>query len=147
MSQRKCAYTGLPAKTTDKVIPTKDGGDQSHNWANSVPCSNEYKKIKAMRQPNQTELEAANLFFEIESAKLKLQSLEQKRDVLQAKLREKHNIEYYEEVLEDKKPPKPKKLSKDEQTKQAYKEKELIEMDAGLDKVVEKKKKETKAIF
>ena len=147
MSRRKCIYTGLPAKTTDKVIPTKDGGDQSHNWANSVPCSNEYKKIKALRQPNQTELEAANLFFEIESAKLKLQTLEQKRDALQAKLREKHQIEYYEETLEVEKPVKPKKISKKEQVKQAYKEKEIADMSESLDSLVEKKKKKTKVMW
>ena len=69
MSSRKCIYTGKDASTTDKVIP-KEGGDENHNWSNSVPCSKEYKAFKGLRLPTELELEANKVFKKLELAKL-----------------------------------------------------------------------------
>lgn len=145
MSQRNCIYTGLPAKRTDKVIP-KEGGDESHNWGNSVPCSEEYKNIKNGRQPNRLELEARDLFFEMEGLRLRLQVLETRQKDLQRRIRRENNLEPIEEQLKiEEKSTKPKKINKEEQIKQAYKEKEIIDMADKLDEILEQKK--NKKIF
>ena len=127
MSSRKCIYTGKDAATTDKVIPKK-GGDESHNWANSVPCSKEYKAIKALRPPNELEMEVNRVFKKLELALLDVQFYQDKMVEIQSIL-----IKNLPKV--DK---KPKKSKKDKEVEIAHKEKEIKEL--SLDKVLDKKK-------
>ena len=133
MSQRKCIYTGLPAKAMDKVIPKK-GGDESHNWVNTVPCSDEYKKIKGRREPNDLEMEANRLFRLLENAKLDVEFYTEKLESLQAKIRKNNNLS-----LEDAVEKKKNRLNKEQQVEVAYKEKEISEM--PIEDVVEESKK------
>jgi len=119
MSERKCVYTGLPADSMDKVVP-KEGGDESHNWANSVPCSKAYKEIKKRRNPDDLEMNANTIFKKLELARLEVVKLE--RDLIenQKKICKKykiHNADFK------------RKASKKEQIEMAYKEKEIQEMD------------------
>lgn len=134
MSQRNCIYTGLPAKTTDKVVP-KNGGDESHNWANSVPCSEEYKQIKQRREPNDLELEANKIFKMLELARLEVEALQGRLKENQIKILKQCGLE--NPIFKRK-----KKISKNKEIEMAYKDKELSEV--NLDKVVEEKKKKLK---
>ena len=129
MSQRKCIYTGLPATKTDMVVP-KTGGDESHNWVNSVPCSEEYKEIKKRKEPNDLEIEANDTFRKLELARLQVERYERALQDVQTRIRKSVGLD---------KPKKPKKLSKDKQIEIAYKEKEIVEAD--FDRVIKEKKK------
>lgn len=132
MSVRKCIYTGLKATAKDSVIPKKDLGEEVHNWANGVPVSEEYKNIKKDRSPNELELEAQEIFFKIELAKLKVLHYEHKLSEIQEKLKQ---------TL----PPTPvhkvtNKIKKE--IKLAVHEKEVIQSaEKGLDEKLEKRKK------
>lgn len=135
MSKRNCIYTGLESTRMDKFVPKK-GGDEAHNWSNSVPCSEEYKEIKGKRLPNKLETEAYSLFMEIESLKLKVSLEEAKLKEIQAKIRKKHKILLPEEKIE--KPKERKKISKEKEIEIAFKEKEIKEIDVS--EVLEKNK-------
>lgn len=136
MSKRDCIYTGLESTTMDKFVP-KRGGDENHNWTNSVPCSEEYKKIKGKRLPNSLESEAYSAFMELERLKLESSIQENKLKEIQAKIRAKHKILLPEEIVEEK-PKERKKISKKKEIEIAYKEKEVKEIDVS--KVIENKK-------
>lgn len=136
MSQRKCIYTGLPAKKTDMLMP-KEGGDEIHNWTNSVPCSEEYKLIKQKQQPTDLDIEAQNLFYQSELLRLKLQIIEKRIAEVQFKIRKRNNINY--SCLD-------KNISKEEQIKQAYKEKEILDMVDTLDEIIANKLEHNKRI-
>lgn len=124
MSRRKCIYTGLDASTTDKVIP-KLGGDENHNWSNSVPCSEKYKKFKGLRLPTELEMEANRVFKKLELAKLDVVLYEKELALIQSKI--------------NKTVPKgDTKTKKDNQIEISQKEKEIQE--TSFDKVIKKKK-------
>lgn len=126
MASRNCVYTGKKAGCTDKVIP-KEGGDEVHNWTNSVPCSIEYKEFKGKRPPTEKELEACSIFYKIEMLKQELNFLEKQL----------HEVQ--QELLRSLPPKKTKKTQKDKEIELAYQEKEIKEV--NLDKVIEKKRK------
>lgn len=141
MSKRKCIYTGLDSETMDKFMP-KTGGDENHNWSNSVPCSNEYKKIKGKRLPNDAEHLAYKEFMELERLRLLVSIQEGKLRLAQAIIRKKSKIFLPEEVEEMvvEKPKKRKKISKEKEIQIAIKEKEIQEI--NIDKILETKKME-----
>jgi len=136
MSSRKCIYTGKDAGTTDKVIPKK-GGDETHNWSNSVPCSKEYKAFKGNRMPTELELKANKIFKKLELAKLDVVLYEEELHRIQSELVQnlpkvsKSDTSGTKKVLKSK---------KEKEIEIAHKEKEIIETD--FDKVITKKKVE-----
>lgn len=132
MSSRKCVYTGRDANCNDKVIP-KNGGDEVHNWANSVPCSDKYKAKKARNHPTELEMSINRAFKMLELAKLDVRYWEIELDRLRSQL--------------EQEPPKkeqPSKLSKttqkkkDREVKVAYKEVEIKQID--FEKTLKEKK-------
>lgn len=139
MSSRSCIYTGLKASTTDKVIP-KTGGDETHNWANSAPCSKMYKDIKARRLPNELEMNANRLHTKLELAKLDVQFYEAQLLKNQAEIRKVLGISDKNTVSSEEKSPRQVK-----EEKIAIKEKEIIE--TNLETVLEERKKKKKGMF
>jgi len=120
MSRRKCIYTGLPAERTDKVVP-KEGGDEAHNWINSVPCSITYKeKVKKRKLPSELEVQAHKTFTMLELARLDVARLEKELIETQKKICKINKINN---------PLFKKPMSKNEEIEIAYKEKEVQEMD------------------
>lgn len=120
MSKRNCIYTGLPAEKTDKVVP-KEGGDESHNWINSVPCSVIYKeKVKKRKLPSDLEVQAHKTFAMLELARLDVARFEKELVEIQKKICKINNISN---------PLFKKHISKNKQIEIAYKEKEVQEMD------------------
>lgn len=161
MDVRKCIYTGKDARVTDKVIP-KNGGDEVHNWANTVPCSSVYKKNKGMDFPTELELKTNRAFKMLELAKLDIQFYTHvvdidalKEAVVEANSQEREfnrlrfeiekaplrvTIKNTLEVKESLKSSSKQKKKKNKEIEMAYKEKEIIEM--NLDKILNKKKME-----
>lgn len=148
MGSRKCVYTGKDANCTDKVIP-HDGGDIDHNWANSVPCSKEYKNRKGLNMPTEIEMELNRSFKHLELAKMDVAYWEKRIEMLRElnstseveksiKPTEKPKKEQKSVTLEPEKASKRQKAKKEKEIKTAYKEKEIQEVD--LEKVVKKKK-------
>jgi hypothetical protein len=119
---RKCIYTGLEARCTDKVVPKK-GGDECHNWANSVPCSLEYKNFKEGRDPTETELMLNRAFKMLELAKLDVVYWEREA------IRLRTEIGFV-----------PQTIKKEEELKVMDKEQEIKEI--NFDSIIEKKKME-----
>jgi len=136
MSSRKCIYTGKDANTTDKVIP-KQGGDENHNWSNSVPCSKEYKDFKGLRLPTELELEANKIFKKLELAKMDVVLYEKELHRIQSEIAKtlpkvsKSDTSRTKKVLKSK---------KDKEIEIAHKEKEIKE--TNFDEVLKKKKVE-----
>jgi hypothetical protein len=129
MSGRKCIYTGKDAEVTDKVVP-KEGGDEVHNWSNSVPCSKYYKDLKGLRPPNALELQANRVFKMLELAKLDVGVYKKELARIQKQI-----VETLPENIQ-----KAAKKIKDKEIELAYIEKEIQEVD--LDKVLDSKKME-----
>lgn len=142
MSQRKCIYTGKEAKKTDKVIP-KNGGDVDHNWANSVPCSEEYKKIKDLRQPTELEMEANRIFKKLEISRMDVEYYEKQLQEIQAKIVKSIGIKL--EIPQDKKPAKTQKATKKQQIEISHAQNEIDSAD--LKKIIDKNKNKNKRIF
>ena len=136
MSSRKCIYTGKNANTTDKVIP-KEGGDENHNWSNSVPCSKEYKDFKGLRLPTELELEANKIFKKLELAKLDVVLYEKELGRIQAEIAKtlpkvsKNDTSGTKKVL---------KSNKEKEIEIAHTEKAIKE--TNFDEVIKKKKVE-----
>lgn len=129
-------YTGNKAERKDAVIPKKfiQGTDEVHNWANNIPISVEYQIVKQNRLPNELELKAQELFFKIESIKLRLFCYEEELRQVQEKIKETMP------KVEIPKPNPSKKLEKE--FKMASHERKVVQpAEEKLDLVLEKRKK------
>ena len=134
MSSRKCIYTGKDAECTDKVVP-KNGGDVDHNWANSAPCSKEYKNKKKLQDPSELELKANRYFYMLELAKQEVEFYTKKLKEIQLQL----NPVKKKEPKKTKKKPRAEKI-KDREIKIAQAERDIQELE--FEEVLEKKKME-----
>lgn len=111
---RKCVYTGKKSSCTDNPMPKETLLEEKHNWANKVPCSEEYKNFKKDRLPTDLEMEAFKLFNLLEVAKIEVQYLEARLSAVQDKINKQVSV------------PK-KKTKKDKEIDQSYIEKEVVE--------------------
>jgi hypothetical protein len=130
MSKRKCVFTGLPAILKNSVIPNKVSEDVLHNWANGVPCSEEYSKIKKDRMPDEWELQAVECFQALELSKLKVEFYQNKLNKIQ-------------EILKERIPETPKMPNrKRKDIEKAFKLKEVLEeSEEMIVKILEEKTK------
>ena len=128
MGERKCIYTGRPAKAMETFIPERlFTEEERHNWVMQVPISIEYKNLKKDRLPNDLETEAFETFVSIEKSKIKLKFLEEKLLSIQEKINKSIIIE------EKNKPTKSEKI-KESSYKKMRMEKEAIEQsDAAIE--------------
>jgi len=123
-SKRKCIYTDEEATALDKVVP-KNGGDEVHNWSNSVPCSQEYKDKKGNSHPTELEVRTNRAFKMLELAKLDVVYWERELKKLQSQNKPKKS--------------KNQEKIKKKEIKLAEKEQEIKEI--PIEKVLEERKK------
>ncbi len=82
MKVRKGIFDGKESDSKNHIIPKDLLGDEKHNWANQAPSTMEYNNIKQNKLPTDDELEANELFYNIELTKLKLKTLELSRKLV-----------------------------------------------------------------
>jgi hypothetical protein len=125
MSIRNCIFTNLPSKNRNFVVPKDSNDDISQNWANAVPCHQEYNEFKKDRLPTDDELEAMKIFFKLEVAKVELAFYSSKLEEVQNRIKP-----IFDEFIKEK------------QIKKSYIEAEIVE-DAKIqikDLLAERKK-------
>ena len=130
---RKCIYTGLDAEAKQKLISREIlGEDEKHNWANYAPVCKAYEKLKEDRAPTDLEIEAHEIFYQIEILRLKLRNLEVKQDQIQSELRENLPKNSLKKVVSK---------AKNKQIEQAIHENQVVtEAEKTIKKVLDNKK-------
>ena len=86
MTVRKCIFTGLIAKNKNFIVPKILDDDVADNWANAVPCHQEYNDFKKNRLPSEDELEAMKIFFKLEMAKVEMANYTIKLEEIQKRI-------------------------------------------------------------
>lgn len=136
MSERKCVYTNKSSKAKDSVIPKKHLDGEIYNWANTVPCSLEYKELKEDRMPTEDEMLANELFQNLELSRLRVRYYETKLSEVQERL---------SKQLPTNKPPSKKQAKKKEKeiAHAIHDVKVVQKVEENLDKVLSEMKEET----
>ena len=109
MTVRNCVFTGLPARNRNFVVPKSADPEAAENWANAVPCHQEYNDFKKNRLPTEDEIEATKIFFKLEAARMEVALYSAKLEEIQSKIKP-----LFEEFVKEK------------QVKKAYIENEVV---------------------
>ena len=82
-TKRNCVFTGRPS--TSKL----DIGEDTHNWARSVPCDKQFKELRKGECLSEDEMDAVALFYLIENHRVRIENLELELKKVQKKILEK----------------------------------------------------------
>lgn len=71
MVKRNCIFTGKEARCKRRFLNKSLVNDDYHNWSLEVPCNIEYDRFRGDAAPTKLEIEAFDLFWKIETLKVK----------------------------------------------------------------------------
>jgi hypothetical protein len=97
--KRKCAFTNKSATKKSCVMP-KGYLRDPHNWANKVPCNEEFDKMRKKRIPTELEMQAMEYFHMLEMAKIRVEYFERKLEQIQNKIIEECGEELEQNIKE-----------------------------------------------
>jgi hypothetical protein len=98
MSIRKCVFTDLESQSKARILPKELGGDEVHNWCNSVPVNNTFTQLRPEKEPTELDMSINETFHLLELARLRVKFYEiHKNEDL--RLKSLDRVMYYEDKL------------------------------------------------
>ena len=83
-SKRPCAFTGTKTIVKKRVIPKKFlSEDEMTNWCNYAPSNEIYRNFREDKLPDELEMQANEVFCQLELARLRVAYFEAKLEKIQ----------------------------------------------------------------